>query len=257
MSSTSIRFEESGGIAVLTLSRPDKLNTFTAAMHAEIKTVFTRLQASDTVRCLVITGEGRGFCAGQDLADLDMAALGNVVEDHYNPLIRAVTNLQVPVIAAVNGVAAGAGANLALACDIVIAGRSARFIQSFNHVGLVPDAGGTWTLPKLVGLPRAMALALTGEPVSAEQAAEWGMIWQCVDDEALQSTVEALASKISKGAPVALGYTKLLLRQGLNRTLSEQLDQERDFQSAASKTDDFKIGIDAFLAKQRPEFTGR
>lgn len=254
---SSISLSQDGPVAWLTLQRPDRLNAFTAEMHAELRDALGKMQTSESARCLVITGAGRGFCAGQDLADLDMAALADVVEQHYNPLIRTVTTLNMPVIACVNGVAAGAGANLALACDIVIAARSATFIQSFNHVGLVPDAGGTWTLPRLVGMPRAMAIAMTGEAVTAEQAADWGMIWRCVDDSELQSETAALAHRLGNQATTALAYTKQLLRQSWNHTLNEQLDLERDFQQAASQTADFREGVDAFLNKRKPNFTGK
>ncbi len=251
-----IGIDQKDGVVWLTLNRPDKLNTFTADMHAEIRTVLARVRQSPEVRCLVITGAGRGFSAGQDLADLDLNALGDVVEEHYNPLIRSITSLHIPVIACVNGVAAGAAANMALACDIVLAGRSARFIQSFNHVGLVPDGGGTWTLPRLVGLARATALCMTGEPVSAEQAEQWGMIWRCVDDEKLISETTSLANRLSQQATVGLFYTKQLLRLSQTRTLEDQLNLERDYQQAASKTHDFAEGVDAFLNKRKPRFTG-
>ena len=243
-------------VAWLTLNRPDKLNSFTAKMHEEVAEVLSRVQQSSQIRCLVITGAGRAFSAGQDLADLDMSNLGDVVEKHYNPLIRTITTLPMPVIACVNGVAAGAAANMALACDIVLAGRSAKFIQSFHQLGLVPDGGGTWTLPRLVGLARATALCLTGEPVSAEKAESWGMIWRCVDDEQLINETATLAHTFAKKATVGLGFTKQLLRLSQTRTLDDQLDLERDYQQAASSTKDFAEGVDAFLNKRKPEFTG-
>jgi len=233
------------------------LNTFTSQMHTEIREVLSRVQQSADVRCLIISGNGRGFCAGQDLADLDLNALGEVVDTQYNPLLRTLTQLNIPVIASVNGVAAGAGANLALACDIVLAARSAKFIQSFNHVGLIPDAGGTWTLPRLVGLARATALCMTGEAVMAEKAEHWGMIWRCIDDEQLHAETTALAHRLANQATIGLGYTKMLLRFSQTRTLDDQLNLERDFQDAASKTDDFAEGVDAFLNKRKPSFNGR
>jgi len=253
----TIGYAESDGVVKLTLNRPDKLNSFTSAMHAELKDALNKVTTSETARCLVLTGSGRGFCAGQDLSDLDLNALGDVVTDHYNPLIRTVTSLNMPVIASVNGVAAGAGANLALACDIVLAAESAKFIQSFNHVGLVPDAGGTWSLPRLIGLPRAMAIAMTGEAVPAEKAKQWGMIYQCVADDALEEETARLAQTLANQATTGLAFTKQLLRQSLDHTLEEQLKLEADFQQAASKTDDFKEGVDAFLNKRKPQFTGR
>lgn len=251
-----IELAQEGGVVWLTLSRPDKLNAFTADMHKEVKEALSRVQQSKDVRCLVITGAGRGFSAGQDLADLDMSALGEIVEKHYNPLIRTLTSLNIPVIACVNGVAAGAAANMALGCDIVLAARSAKFIQSFHQLGLVPDGGGTWTLPRLVGLARATALCMTGEPVPAEKAESWGMIWRCVDDDDLIHETSKLAQTLSQKATTGLAFTKQLLRFSQTRTLDEQLTLERDFQKAASETRDFAEGVDAFLNKRKPTFTG-
>lgn len=253
----SIEIGQDDGVAWLTLKRPDKLNTFTAHMHVEIREVLSRVQQSPDVRCLVITGAGRGFSAGQDLADLDMSALADVVERDFNPLIRTLTSLPIPVIASVNGVAAGAGANMALACDMVLAARSARFIQSFNHIGLIPDGGGTWTLPRLVGLARATALCMTGEAVMAEKAEQWGMIWRCVDDDQLQTQTAELAHQLAAQPTTALAFTKQLLRLSQTRTLEDQLDLERDYQQAASQTDDFAEGVEAFLQKRKPVFTGQ
>lgn len=254
---SSIELGQDDAVVWLTFNRPDKLNTFTAQMHEEIREVLSRVQNSADVRCLVLTGAGRGFSAGQDLSDLDLSEVGDVVEKYYNPLLRTITTLNIPVIACVNGVAAGAAANLALACDIVLAGRSAKFIESFNHVGLVPDGGGTWTLPRLIGLARATAICMTGEPVTAEKAEQWGMIWRCVDDDQLRDETSELAHRLAAQATVALGYTKQLLRFSQTRTLDEQLDLERDFQTAASNTDDYREGVQAFLSKRKPEFRGR
>ena len=254
---TAIEVGQDEGVVWLTLSRADKLNSFTDVMHSEIREILARIQQSADVRCLVITGAGRGFSAGQDLADLDMSALGDVVEKNYNPLLRTITALHIPVIASVNGVAAGAAANMALACDIVLAARSAKFIQPFSQLGLVPDGGGSWTLPRLVGLARATALCMTGEPVSAEKAEQWGMIWRCVEDDQLQEQTARLAHRLAKQATTGLAFTKQILRLSATNTLDQQLNLERDFQQAASKTDDFAEGVDAFLNKRKPNFTGR
>ncbi|PID60755.1 MAG: 2-(1,2-epoxy-1,2-dihydrophenyl)acetyl-CoA isomerase [Gammaproteobacteria bacterium] len=253
----TIRFDVDNGVARLVLNRPDKLNAFTETMHAELRDAMQEVQTSDVIRCLVISGEGRAFSAGQDLADLDLSNLADVVGRNYNPLMRTITTLQIPVIAAVNGVAAGAGANLALGCDICIAARSARFIQSFEQLGLVPDNGGTWHLPKLIGLARATAICLTGEPVDAETAERWGMIYRVVDDDALGETVGKLAHRLASGATLGHAFTKQLLRQSLTNTLDQQLDLECDFQQAASQTADFREGVEAFLNKRKPDFKGR
>ncbi len=253
----SISFDTQDGVARLTLNRPDKLNSFTEAMHQEIRDALMQVQTDGLARCLLITGNGRGFCAGQDLADLDMTALSDVLEKNYNPLIQTVTGLDMPVVCAVNGVAAGAGANLALACDLVVAARSASFVQAFSKIGLIPDAAGTWTLPRLVGLPRALGLTLLGNRLTAEQALQWGMIWEVVEDDALAEHTLALAKHLASQPTVALALTKKLLRQSYDNTLEQQLNLERDFQSAASQTKDFQEGVAAFLAKRPPNFTGQ
>lgn len=253
----SIEFSIENQVARLTLNRPDKLNSFTEEMHREIRSALLEVQSGSEARCLLINGNGRGFCAGQDLADLDFSSLGDTLEENYNPLIRSITGLDMPVVCAVNGVAAGAGANLALACDLVIAARSASFIQAFCKIGLVPDAAGSWSLPRLVGLPRAMGMAMLGEKIPAEKAAEWGLIWQCVEDDALESMTSDLANFLATQPTTALALTKRLLRESSNNTLDQQLDLERDFQAAASQTNDFRLGVDAFLAKKAPLFTGK
>jgi 2-(1,2-epoxy-1,2-dihydrophenyl)acetyl-CoA isomerase len=257
----TILFVNAGGIARLTLNRPDRLNSFTVQMHDECSRALESVAKSDA-RVLVLTGSGRGFCAGQDLSDRAVAPggegvdLGESLEKRYNPLIRRITSLELPVICAVNGVAAGAGANIALACDIVVAARSAKFIQSFANIGLIPDSGGTWTLPRLAGQARALGLALTGEPLPAERAEAWGMIWKCVDDDKLAEETNALAAKFASAPTRGLAMTKQLIRETATRTLPEQLDIERDAQRALGRTGDYKEGVSAFMEKRTPNFTG-
>src|SRR5918911_759376 len=229
MAYETIDFKADGPIARITLNRPDRLNSFTAAMHAEVRDALDNLGET---RVLVLTGAGRGFCAGQDLNDRAVSAdghpvdLGITVETCWNPLIRALTSLPQPVIARVNGVAAGAGANIALACDIVVAAKSAKFIQSFSAIGLIPDSGGTWALPRLVGQARALGLALTGEPLPAERGAEWGLIWKCVDDEGLIEEARAIASKLAHGPTKGLSLIKRALEKSWEQDLAGQLDTE-------------------------------
>jgi 2-(1,2-epoxy-1,2-dihydrophenyl)acetyl-CoA isomerase len=263
MTLQTILYDVADGVAKITLNRPDTLNSFTVAMHGEMAKAMASARTDESVRCLLITGAGRGFCAGQDLNDRSVAPggeapdLGHSLEAYYNPLVRAITGLNKPVICAVNGVAAGAGANLALACDIVLAARSASFIQAFCKLGLVPDSGGTWALPRLVGPARAAALMLTGEKVSAEKAADWGMIWKAVDDDALAAEAEALARHFATQPTAGLGLIKRALRASWTNTLDDQLDLERDLQSLAGRTDDYREGVDAFMSKRPPSFTGR
>src|SRR6184192_2991762 len=208
MTYENILFSASGGIARITLNRPDRLNSFNDAMHAELREALAQVKADSAARVLLLTGAGRGFCAGQDLGDRAVAPaaepvdLGASIERNYRPLVLALRRLPLPVVARVNGVAAGAGANIALACDIVVAAKSARFIQSFSAIGLIPDSGGTWVLPRLVGQARALGLALTGEPLSAETAADWGLIWRAVEDEALDPEVDAIAAKLAALPPL-------------------------------------------------------
>lgn len=257
----TILLEIGTGVARLTLNRPDRLNSFTVQMHDEVSRGLEAVSKSQA-RVLVLTGAGRGFCAGQDLGDRAVAPggdgvdLGESLEKRYNPLIRRLTSLEMPVICAVNGVAAGAGANIALACDIVIAAKNAKFIQSFANIGLIPDSGGTWTLPRLAGQARAMGLALTGEALTAERAEAWGMIWKCVEDDQLQAEVDALASKFASAPTRGLAETKKLIRESGTRALAEQLDHERDAQRMLGRTADYKEGVGAFMEKRTPKFTG-
>jgi 2-(1,2-epoxy-1,2-dihydrophenyl)acetyl-CoA isomerase len=256
----TIQFETADSIARITLNGPDKLNSFNVAMHHELREVLR--DRLDGVRVVVLTGAGRGFCAGQDLNDRAVSSdhpvdLGVTVETCWNPLIRRLTDLPQPVIARVNGVAAGAGANVALACDMVIAARSAKFIQSFTAIGLVPDSGGTWVLPRLVGQARALGLALTGEPLSADQAAEWGLIWKAVDDEALDAEVDTLAAKLASLPPLGLAETKKMIRSTWSRTLDQELTEERNEMRRLGFTADYREGVAAFLEKRAANFTGR
>ena len=246
----------------ITLNRPDKLNSFSSEMHADLKQAMQIIQTEHSVRVLMITGAGRGFCAGQDLSermmgDNETADVGSSLEKNYNPLLKQLRALPYPVIGAVNGVAAGAGCNLALACDIVIAARSASFIQIFSRIGLIPDAGGTYTLPRLVGTARAMAAAMLAEKVSAEQAEQWGMIWKCVDDAQFMHEAKALARQLAGQATRALGLTKRAIYASANNTFEQQLDLERDLQREAAKSEDFREGVTAFKEKRPAEFTGR
>jgi 2-(1,2-epoxy-1,2-dihydrophenyl)acetyl-CoA isomerase len=263
MSYEHIEFEISKGVAILRLNRPDSLNSFTAAMHAEVREVLEQSAADPDVRAVLLTGNGRGFCAGQDLNDravapgAEMPDLGDSVGNFYNPLIRLLTGMEKPVICAVNGVAAGAGANIAFACDIVIAARSASFIESFSKLGLIPDSGGTWILPRLVGMARAKGLAMLGPKIKAEQAEAWGMIWQCVEDEELMPTALGLAEAMATQPTRGFAFTKQAFAASAANTLDEQLELEKELMRTAGKTEDYKEGVTAFLEKRSPEYKGR
>jgi 2-(1,2-epoxy-1,2-dihydrophenyl)acetyl-CoA isomerase len=262
MSFATIRFELAEGVATLTLNRPDRLNSLTTEMHEEVAAAIGAVESDPAIRALLLTGAGRGFCAGQDLNLREASAggefdAGAAIERYYNPLVRRLRALRKPVIAAVNGPAAGAGANLAFACDIVLAARSASFLQAFCRIGLVPDTGGTWFLPRLAGSARALGMMLLGEPLPAATAAEWGLIWKVVDDDKLMSEARALATKLAHGPTIGLGLIKEALNRSLASTLDAQLDSERDLQRVAATSADFREGVAAFLEKRPARFTGR
>lgn len=263
MSYENIQFEIDGGIARLTLNRPDKLNSFTTAMHEEVREAVARVGTEPGVRVLLLAGAGRGFCAGQDLGDRAVAPgdapvdLGVSIERYYAPLVLALRALAMPVVCAVNGVAAGAGVNLALACDLVIAKRSASFIQSFARLGLVPDTGGTYFLPRLVGTARAMGLALLGDKLSAEQAEAWGLIWKCVDDELFEIETEKLVKQLANAPTLGLARTKQAIYSGAGATLAGQLVVERTAMRELGLSEDYAEGVQAFLGKRAPVFRGR
>lgn len=251
------------GVLTLTLNRPDKLNSFNEEMHLALRAGVQRAGDDDGVRAVLLTGAGRGFSAGQDLGDRDPRKattapdLGRTLQTFYNPTLRMIRALEKPVICAVNGVAAGAGANIALACDIVFAARSAKFIQAFSKIGLVPDAGGSWSLPRILGEPRAKALALLAEPLDAETAASWGLIWKAVDDAVLLDEARAVAARLAAGPTRGLGLTKRAIQAAASNSLDAQLDLERDLQGEAGRTADYAEGVLAFLEKRKAEFTGR
>lgn len=262
MSYQNIEFVIERGVARLTLNRPQTLNSFTAAMHGEVREALTLAADDRAVRAVLLSGNGRGFCAGQDLNDRAVTSgdeapdLGASVEQYYNPLIRLITSMEKPVICAVNGVAAGAGANVALACDLVIAARSASFIESFCKLGLIPDSGGTWILPRLVGMARARGLAMLGPKISAEQALAWGMIWEVVDDEQLQEYALGLAEQLATQPTRGFAFTKQALAASASNSLDAQLELEKELMRAAGRTSDYREGVAAFLEKRNPQYRG-
>ena len=250
------------GVLRLTLNRPDKLNSFNEEMHLALRAYMEHAHENADIRAILLTGAGRGFCAGQDLGDRDPRKggakpdLGQTIEKFYNPTLRLIRSLEKPVLCAVNGVAAGAGANIALACDIVLAAKSAKFIQAFSKIGLIPDAGGSWSLARILGEPRAKALAMLASPLPAEKAADWGLIWQAVDDETLMDEANAMAEQLAAGPTVGLGLTKRLIQSASSQSLETHLDMERDCQRMAGKTDDYAEGVAAFLEKRPAKFRG-
>ena len=257
----TILFELENNIARLTLNRPDKLNSFNEAMHLEVREALNQVKENGA-RVLLITGAGRAFCAGQDLSDRQTKPgessvnLGESIEKYYAPLVRTLRALPLPVVAGVNGVAAGAGASLAVACDLVIATKSASFIQSFAKLGLIPDTGGTFFLPRLVGPARALGMAMLGDRLPAEQAAAWGLIWRCVADESFAGAVEQLVTTLANAPTKGLAYTKAAINQSAENSLDQQLDLERDYMHELGHTNDFREGAAAFLEKRPPKFTG-
>lgn len=261
--SETVRVADRGSWVTITLNRPDSLNAFTGEMLVALHAAFEAAGKRPECRAILLTGAGRGFCAGQDLSEVDLSPdrgapdLGVTLQTQYNPLIRLIRGLEKPVVCAVNGVAAGAGANLALSCDLVLAAESARFIQAFAKIGLIPDAGGSWALARLVGEARAKALAFTADPLSAPVAVEWGMIWKAVADDALMTEAETLTASLAEGPTVGLGLTKQAIQEAATSSLDEQLDREVDYQRRAGKTVDFQEGVAAFLEKRSPSFTGR
>lgn len=256
----SILFEKIGGVGKITLNRPDKLNSFNMDMATEFLKAMDNCRTDEEIRAILITGEGRGFCAGQDLAAAiadDAPELRDIVDKQYNPIIKIIREIEKPVVCAVNGVAAGAGANIAFACDITLASTDAKFIQSFSGIGLIPDSGGTYFLPRIIGMQRAAALTMTGDKVTAEEAQSMGLIYKAVTPDNLNEESSALAAKLSKMPTKGIGFTKRALNDTFSNDLNKQLELEKELQDAAGKTYDFNEGVQAFLEKRKPNFKGK
>jgi len=260
MTYDTIKLARDKGLATLTLNAPDKLNAVSRKMIAEIKQAWEEIGADGSVRAVLLTGNGRGFCAGADLSDPDRkndADSGSALDRFFNPVIRTMRSLPKPIVAAVNGVAAGVGMSFALASDIAIAAKSASFLQAFARIGLLPDGGSTWFLPRLVGEQRARALAMLAPQISAEQAKQWGLIWDVVEDAQLMPTASELAQRLANGPTQSLARIKDAMNRAAQNDLSQQLDIERDFQRELGRTEDFREGVTAFLAKRKAEFKGK
>lgn len=263
MAGDTVLVERQGGVTRVTLNRPDRLNSFNLEMHDALRSAFSQIEGDDACRAVVLTGAGRGFCAGQDLSDRAVKPgsapvdLGQSMELNYNPLVRRMRALAKPIVVAINGVAAGAGANVALNGDIVLAARSSKIIEPFCKLGLVPDAGGTWLLARLVGEARAKAIAMLGEPISAEQAESWGLIWKAVDDDKLQAEAMRIAGQLAEGPTLGYAAQKSAIQAAATNSLDRQLDLERDLQRDLGFTPDYQEGVTAFLEKRAPRFTGK
>ncbi len=263
MSEQTILFEARDGVAIITLNRPDRLNSFNEDMHAALAATLEKVENDKTIRCLLLTGAGRGFCAGQDLGDRNVSPgakptdLGETVGKFYNPLIKRIYNSKIPVVCAVNGVAAGAGANIALACDIVVAASTAKFIEVFANIGLLPDSGGTYHLPRHVGQARALGMSLLATPIMAKKAKKWGLIWDVFDPKNLQEEAFALAKQLAEKPTIGLALNRAAIRASFNNTIDEQLELERTSMRTAGYTEDYAEGVRAFMEKRKPVFKGK
>ena len=256
---STILIDQQGGVLAITLNRPEVYNSFNHEMASEVQSALDKAADDSAVRCIILTGAGKAFSAGQDLnevVDPNGPPIEKIVEEHYNPIIQRIRSIEKPVVAAVNGVAAGAGANIALACDIIIACKSASFVQAFSKIGLIPDSGGTFALPRLVGLQRASAMMMLGDKIPADEAESMGMIYRAVDDDQFDETVKKIAGKLALMPTRGLGLTKRALNSSMTNNLAQQLEVERELQLAAGSTFDFNEGVQAFLEKRRPNFRG-